>query len=72
MIFEGDLHTYVANAIRNTAARSTGTSLGIFLFRLKTGISSRVLSTVFEISKSSIERAVANVCKALNKNVVPN
>lgn len=67
-----DLHTYVANAIRNTLARSTRTSLGIFLFKLKTGISSRVLYTVFGISKSSIKRAVANVREALNKNFVPN
>lgn len=37
-----DLHTYVANAFRNTPARSTRASLGIFLFKLKTGISSRV------------------------------
>lgn len=66
-----DLHTYTENAIRNTPARSTRTSLGIFLFKLKTGISSRVLSTVFGISKSSIKRAVANVREALNKNSVP-
>lgn len=39
------------------------------LFKLKTGISSRVISTIFGISNLSIKRAVA---KVLNKNVVPN
>ena len=67
-----DLHTYIAFSIRNTPTRSTGTSLGIFLFKLKTGTSSKVLSTVFEISKSSITRAVSAVRKALDTNFVPH
>jgi hypothetical protein len=39
---------------------------------MKTGISTKVLSTVFEISKSSIKRAVASVREALANNFVPH
>jgi hypothetical protein len=38
---------------------------------MKTGISTKVLSTVFGISKSSIKRAVASVREALANNFVP-
>ena len=67
-----DLHTYITFSIRNTPTRSTRTSLGIFLFKLKTGTSSKVLSTVFGISKSSIKRAVSAVREALATNFVPH
>lgn len=66
-----DMHSYIKEEVRNTPARSTRTSLGIYLFKMKSGISNKVLSTVFNISKSSIRRAVSSVRLALMKKFVP-
>ena len=63
-----DVHTYIAFYIRNTPTRSTRTSLGVFLIELKTGM----LSTVFGIYKSSINRAVSAVREALATNFLPH
>ena len=52
-----ELHTYIKEHIHNTPARSTKTSLGIFLFKMKAGISNKVMSTIFNISRSSLTRA---------------
>ena len=49
-----DLHSQIENEIRNTQTRSTETTLGILLFKLKSGVSNKLLSTLFNISKSSI------------------
>lgn len=46
--------------VRNTPARTTRTSLGIFLFKLKSGLSNKILSTIFNISKSSLHRPIAS------------
>ncbi|OWF49584.1 uncharacterized protein LOC110451517 isoform X2 [Mizuhopecten yessoensis] len=66
-----DLYTYIKDLVRNTPARSTKTSLGIYLFKMKSGISNKVLSTVFNITKSSIRRAVSSVRMALMQSFVP-
>lgn len=57
--------------LRNTPARTTRTSLGIFLFKLKSGLSNKILSTIFNISKSSLRRAIASVRKSLVASFVP-
>ena len=60
-----ELHTYIKEHIRNTPARSTKTYLGIFLFKMKAGISNKVISTIFNISRSSLTRAISSVRQAL-------
>ncbi|XP_062587204.1 uncharacterized protein LOC134248846 [Saccostrea cucullata] len=57
--------------VRNTPVRSTRTSLGIFLFKMKSGLSNKVLSTIFNISKSSLRRAIASVRQSLTASFVP-
>ncbi|XP_062614066.1 uncharacterized protein LOC134275791 [Saccostrea cucullata] len=63
-----DLHSYIEEKVRNTPARSSRTSLGIFLFKLKSGISNNVLSTILNISKSSLRREKQKL--SLSKTIV--
>jgi hypothetical protein len=65
-----ELHTYIKEHIRNTPARSTKTYLGIFLFKMKAGISNKVISTIFNISRSSLTRAISSVRQALMQTFV--
>ena len=67
-----DLYTYVQPNIRNTPARSSVTTLGLFLFKLKSGLSNKFLSTLFGISKSSIRRAIHSVRQVLLLEFVPS
>ena len=60
----------ITQSIRNTLTRSTRTSLRMFLFKLKTRASSKLLYTVVEISKSSIKRAVSAVRESWVTNFV--
>ena len=54
-----DLCSHVkAGTIRDTKVRSTRTCVGIMLTKLKSGMSNRILSTVFNIGKDGIQRAV--------------
>ena len=47
-------------------------SVGIFLFKLRSGMSNKLLATIFGISKSSVCRAVNSV-RAVNHEIfVPN
>ena len=57
--------------VRNTPVRSTRTSLGIFLFKLKSGLSNNMFSTIFNISKSSLRRAITSVRQSLVASFVP-
>ena len=66
-----DLHKHIAAEIRNTQNRGTRMSLGIFLLKMRSGISNQLLSTIFGISKSSVCRAVGTVRSALMKSFVP-
>lgn len=65
------LFEYIHNSVRNTPARTIRTSLGIFLITMKSSLPNKILSTVFNISKYSIRRAIASVRKALYTNFVP-
>ena len=67
-----DLHQFVQPHVKNTPVRSAFTSLGIFLFKLKSGLSNKLLSTLFGISKASIRRAVHTVRQALMVEFVPS
>lgn len=57
--------------IRNTPARDLITTVGIFFFKLRSGLSNKLLSTLFGITKSSIRRAIASVRKCLMSQFVP-
>ena len=67
-----DLSDHVSQLIRNTPARTSRTSLGIYLMKMNTGMSNRLLSTILKVSKSSIRRAISSVRKALMKQFVPD
>ena len=67
-----DLHSFISSEIRNTQNRGTRMSLGIFLFKLRSGMSNKLLATIFGISKSSLCRAVKSVRAALMKSFVPH
>lgn len=56
--------------VRNTPARSSSTTLGIFLFR--SGISSKILATLFIIAKSSVRRDFQSIKKFLSTDFVPS
>ncbi|XP_061177700.1 uncharacterized protein LOC133186476 [Saccostrea echinata] len=61
-----DLLMYVEEMkVRSTPARSVRTSLAIFLMKLRGGDSNRILSTLFNVSKSSIHRAIKSIRTAL-------
>ena len=61
----------IKDDVRNAPVRSSRMSLGIFLFKLRSGISNKLLSTIFAITKSSIRQAIASVRVALTVNFVP-
>ena len=65
------LHDEIVSEIKNTPCRSSRTSLGIFLLKLRSGMSNQLLSTIFGISKPSLRRAIKSVRLALVKNFVP-
>lgn len=56
-----DLMQYVEGKIRPTPTRSLRTSLAIFLMKIRGGESNRVLSTLFNVSKSSVRRCIHSV-----------
>ena len=66
-----ELCEHVTSKVRNTPARSTRTSLGIFLMKLRSGISNKLLSTLFNLTKSSVRRAVDSVRRSLMTSFVP-
>ena len=60
-----DLYKYIQPHIRNTPARSSLTTLRVFLVKMKSGLSNKFLSMLFGMSKSSISRAVHSVRQVL-------
>ncbi|XP_060081090.1 scavenger receptor cysteine-rich type 1 protein M160-like [Ylistrum balloti] len=67
-----DLCTHCAGSVRSSKNRSIKSCVGIFLTKLKSGMSNKVLSTVFNIGKDSIRRAVTSARVALAKDFVPS
>ena len=55
-----DILTYLTS-VCDTQVRRARTSLSIFLTKMKTGISNKILSTLFSVSKDSIRRAIFSV-----------
>ena len=67
-----DLCTYIIGHVRNTPTRDTTTSLGLFLFKLRAGLSNKILSIIFGISKSSVRRAITTIRTTLKEQFVPS
>lgn len=65
-----DLISHV-KSIRQTKNRSIRTCIALFLVRLRTGMSYRMLSTLFNIGKTGIRRAIATARKELSINFTP-
>lgn len=60
-----DLLKYVEGKVKVTPVRTVRTTLAIFLMKLRGGESNRILSTLFNISKSSVHRGVKSIGTAL-------
>jgi hypothetical protein len=60
-----DLIQYVEGKVRPTPTRSLRTSLALFLMKMRGGESNRVLSTIFNVSKSSVRRCIQSVRSVL-------
>lgn len=58
--------------LRDSSLRSVRTCIGIFLTKLKSGMSNKLLSTIFNIGKDSIRRSVSPARKYLIDNFVPS
>lgn len=67
-----DLLSAVDGKVKNTSTRSVRTSLGIFLLKMRCGLSNEMLSTLLNVSKSSIRRAISVVRRTLMETFVPN
>ncbi|WAR05939.1 hypothetical protein MAR_021308, partial [Mya arenaria] len=65
-----DICAGVEGHIRNTPVRDILTTVGIFFFKLKSGLSNTILSIIFGISKSSVRRAIATTRQTLKENFV--
>lgn len=65
-----DLLSYISENVQNTFVRSARNSLGFFIVNMKSGLCNSILSTLFNISKASIRRAIQTV-RALMENFVP-
>lgn len=70
--FFDELSKEVEPYLKNTPARSIRMSLAIYLCKMKSGMSNQFLSTLFNISKSSLRRAISSVRKALMNQFVPS
>lgn len=57
--------------VKNSPSRSSKTTLAIFLCKLNSGLSNRFLATLFNLTKSSLRRAVKTARQALMENFVP-
>ncbi|XP_052090260.1 uncharacterized protein LOC127726916 [Mytilus californianus] len=67
-----DLCSHIPNsAIRDTRVRSMRTCIGIFLTKLRSGMSNKILATLFNISKDSIRKAISSARDAVKQHFAP-
>ncbi|XP_053405404.1 uncharacterized protein LOC128558951 [Mercenaria mercenaria] len=66
-----DLFLSIEEHIRSSPVRSPRTTVGLFLLKLKSGISNKLLSTILGITPSSVRRAISSVRRALMQHFVP-
>lgn len=67
-----DLLSAVDGKVKNTSTRSVRTSLGIFLLKMRCDLSNEMLSTILNVSKSSIRPAISVVRRTLMETFVQN
>ena len=65
-----ELSTYITT-MRNTSSRSTRTCLAVFLSKLRTGLPNSILSSIFSLTTSQIQRIIPAVRTALMESFVP-
>ncbi|XP_033726743.1 uncharacterized protein LOC117316313 [Pecten maximus] len=58
--------------IRSTKNRTMRTCVALLLVKLRAGISNKLLSTLFNIGKSSVQRAIVSARKALSEHFTRN
>ncbi|KAK3107904.1 hypothetical protein FSP39_024854 [Pinctada imbricata] len=66
-----DLVSHV-KGIRDTKNRSVRTCIAILLVKLRTGMSNRLLSTIFNMEKTSIRRAIKAAREEMEVNFIPH
>jgi hypothetical protein len=66
-----DVCQHLSDKVKNTPVRSARTSIGLFLVKLYSGMSNKLLATIFGITKSSVRRAVSTVRQAFMRGFVP-
>lgn len=66
-----DVCSHLVDKVKNTPSRSARTSIGLFLVKLYSGISNKLLSTIFGLTKSCVRRAVWTVRQAFMRGFVP-
>lgn len=59
-------------SIRSTKNRSLRTCIALLLVKLRTGLSNQMLSTLFNIEKSGVRRALRTARKELTETFTPN
>ncbi|KAJ8314676.1 hypothetical protein KUTeg_006826, partial [Tegillarca granosa] len=65
-----ELTTFLPS-VRNTLTRSIRTCLAVFLTKLRTGLTNSILSSLFSLSISQVQRIISSVCDSLMENFVP-
>ncbi len=60
-----------SNIIHQSAKRSVRTTIGLLLCKLRLGLSNRVLSSLFQVNKMTVSRAIHSATKALMDDFVP-
>ena len=62
----------IKDSVKNTPVRSQRCSVAIFFCKMRSGLSNKFLATLFNVSKSSIRRALSTVRKVLMATFVPD
>lgn len=57
--------------LKNSNIRSTRTTVAIFLTKMRTGLSNKLLSVMFNLKKSQVQRSINSCRVSLMKNFVP-
>jgi hypothetical protein len=65
-----DTCSFILINIKSTPSRTPKTSVGLFLMKMKCALSNKLLSTLFNISISSVRRAVHTVRQAFMRSFV--
>jgi hypothetical protein len=66
-----DVCRHLTDKVKNTPNRSSRTTIGLFLLKLFSGMSNKLLATIFGLSKSSVRRAVSTVRHSFMRSFVP-